>query len=174
MIGPLKIWVCFIVIIGVCTAVSGLLWYHTELPGKGNARLVIENLMAKYQVDKQSLDELKKEKPLLNKYVKMTALNEIDTLYKTPDNETLIIENSVNGHITKISYDIDRDGKMEIFEFFDTGNIPVSRQFDVNRDGIIDIIENDYNKDEVLDINELKINIEGQFIPFTTINSIVM
>jgi hypothetical protein len=174
MIGPLKILMYFIIIIGVCTVISGLLWYNTDLSGQTNSRSLMEDIMVKYQQDKQSLGELKQEQSSLKKTVKVTAFNEINIVYTNPDNHTLIIQNITKGKIVKTSYDIDYDGKMDIFEYYDNENITISRQFDVNRDGIIDIIEKDYNNDGVLSTNELKINIEGQFIPFTTINTIIM
>lgn len=137
-------------------------------------RQVVKDFMEQYQVDKQSLEELKREKPLLYKDIETTAFSGIDTIYKTPDDQILIIENTIRGNITKISYDVDYDGKMDIFEIFEAGNNQVHRQYDVNRDGVIDIIESDMNNDDVLDASELKINVEGQFIPFTTFNTIVM
>jgi DNA repair exonuclease SbcCD ATPase subunit len=175
MIGPLKILVCFFIIIGICTLISGLLWYNNEPLNRENSRMFIEDFMTKYQADKQSLGELKEEKTSLKHNVKKTGFNEIIVVYDKSDNKTLIIESYINNDISKISYDIDRDGKMDIFEFFLNNNDePYSREYDINRDGIIDIIEKDSNYDGVLSIDELKFNIEGQFIPFTTINGIIM
>jgi hypothetical protein len=175
MIGPSKIWICMIGIIIICTIASGLMWQNFGQSNREQQKQSIRQSMTIYQSEKESVKYLETDMYQMQRYSVSESPDMVKIGYRDGNNHTVVMETYVNGIKSQVQYDIDTNGQFDVVHIFkNPGLIPYMREYDINKDGIYEISEQDENQDGIIDSSEMRLRIDGQFMPFTTINAMIM
>jgi len=175
MIGPSKIWICMIGIIIICTVASGLMWQNFGQASREQQKQSIKESMSVYQSEKEAVHYIQNELSIMPRITEYPNPGVVSTRYLDSGNKTVAEELYVNGTRSLIRYDVDLDGRYDVVYFFKgSGSVPASKEYDLNRDGVFEVSEKDQNNDGIFDSNEMMIRIDGQFMPFTTVNALIM
>lgn len=176
---PARIWIVLLIVAMVTTVSSVAVWYAFTRAGTASE---VQYTMAAHDTMKVRLVDLKGSRDFLTPRIVEGADERVITYYDENNNPVIVEswgrqgDNSTGGYVlTTVRYDLDRDGKTDVSESYDSeGQKIIRTEYDTDQDDATEVIENDLNGNSLSEAEETYIFTEGGFVPISGFGNLII